>query len=343
MKSTKRIFFHDIVGKASKETTTQKPVEFRGTSATEFARWEKEFRTVLRKTVGPSGAVPLRPAVVERREFRDYIREKVIYDVEQGLSACAWLCRPKKTAGNKKLPAVVVCHGHGPGKDPLIGLFGGIPTVEYHKMVSVRLARAGYVTLSPDRRGYGDCSSFIKGYPLATDLTALDSFYRKTRGVPLLALNVRDTFRAADFLAGRTDVDPGRIGCFGIESGAAVASVAAALDDRIKAVSLTTFLKEEADGRGTDMLYSPGISLAPLLEGKGGPLDVCALVCPRPIQIQLPEADPVISPVTARRAFKRLKRLYGLAGVASQCEESVFDGVIELDFGSLAAFFDRRV
>ncbi len=275
----KRVFFHTITTESGEKTAENKTIRFQGTSKAEFIRWQSKLRSMIGKEIGVSVKVPLRPEVLRRNEFPDYVREKVVYNVEPGLSAVAWLCRPRKP--NKKLPAVIVCHGHGPGKDPLVGLYRGKPAAEYHKLVSVRLAQAGYITLTPDQRGYGECSQFTNGYPDSKDLMALDYFYRRTRGVPLLTLNIRDVFRAVDYLHERTDVDTERVASFGMGNGAAVTSVATLLDKRIQVVSLACFLKEEVDPLGWDLPFFPGISLAPLLKGRGGPVDVCALICPR--------------------------------------------------------------
>jgi cephalosporin-C deacetylase-like acetyl esterase len=206
--------------------------------------------------------VLLRVECVERRTFPDYLREKIIYNIEPGLATVAWLCRPKAKG---QFPAVLCCHGAGPGKDPLVGLWNGMACLEYHKLVAVRLAQRGFVTLTPDRRGFGECAAVPYGGRSDRYLDELDQFYGKTRGTTRTALDTWDAIRAFDVLVQRDDVDAARIGCVGVYDGATVAAGAAALDPRIHAVSLVCYT---------------------------GSADVSRLVAPRPVQLQIAKAGP---------------------------------------------------
>lgn len=237
---------------------------------------------------------PLRVECVERRVLAGYVREKIIYNVERDLATVAWLCRPK-TKG--RFPAVLCCHGAGPGKDPLVGEWNGKECLEYHKRCAVRLAERGYVTLSPDRRGFGECAARPYNQKFERYLGDLDEFYRRTRGVSRTALDTWDMLRAVDVLAQRADVDAGRIGCLGVYDGAMVAAGAAAVDPRIKAVSLACFT---------------------------GEADLCRLIAPRPVQLQIARGG-----TPAPRGWK-----------AGNVRRHVFDGVVELDFPALAEWLD---
>lgn len=237
----KRSFFHPIVPPPS---ASKRPASFR-------------------RALGPPPPRGTRRAErIERREFADYVREKIIYHVEPDLATVAWLCRPKKAG---RWPAVVCCHGAGPGKDPLVGLWNGRECLEYHKNSAVRLAQRGYVALAPDRRGFGECAERPYNQQFDQYLRDLDAFYLRTRGVSRVALDTWDMTRAVDVLAQRAEVDAERIGCLGIYDGATVAAGAAAVDRRIQAVCVAC----------------PTDDLAPL-----------RLVAPRPVQIQIALAGP---------------------------------------------------
>jgi len=192
--------------------------------------------------------------------FRDYVREKVVFDVERGLSSVAWVCRPRAKG---RFPGVLCCHGAGPGKDPLVGLLDGKPCLEYHKLVAIRLAQRGYVTITPDRRGFGERAAVP--YCMASDgwRAELESFYRRTRHASLLALDVWDGLRALDVLA--QYADPSRLGCLGVYDGATVAAGVAALDPRIKAACLACFI---------------------------GDTKLFRRISPRPVQLQIAKAGP---------------------------------------------------
>jgi len=284
--------------------------------------WRGASQAALRKRLAaPGEKVPLRLETVESVVCDDHIREKVVYDVEEGLAASAWLCRPKTGA---KSPALLCCHGHGPGKDPLVGLWRGKECLEYHKLVAVRLARKGFVTLSPDRRGYGDRSQSADGFPSREDLRRLEA---SRQGTSLLALDVVDSVRAIDLLAGLGMVDASRIGCLGIESGATVAACLGALDERVKALSLTSFLNLAVPGQ----------------DGLPSPVELCASFAPRPLLLQIPVADPVAPRAQARKAAAALRKLYRALGATGNCGAFEFDGVLELDYPSLEKWFDMKL
>ncbi|HYH28348.1 MAG TPA: alpha/beta fold hydrolase, partial [Actinomycetota bacterium] len=98
--------------------------------------------------------------------------------------------------------AVIVLHGSGSNRSTMID----------HLTL---LARQGYGVLAFDARGHGESEG-----------EAMDFGW----------LGTRDLDAALDFLAGRADVDPGRVGVFGVSMGAVEALTTAAQDRRISAV-----------------------------------------------------------------------------------------------------------
>jgi hypothetical protein len=315
-----------------RQASAPRAFAFSGHSAAGFTRWHHRFLQTLEAAMGPlPRQPPLRAEIIESCRLDGYWREKIVYDVEPGLSGCAWLCRPLgKKPGT--LPAVLCCHGPGPGKDPLIGWWPNEPLLEYHKVVAPRLAQQGYVTLTPDRRGHGDCSEFPNGYPSGDDLSRLDASYQK-RGSSLLALDIWDGRRALDLLAARDDVDASRLATLGIESGATVAAAIAALDSRVAAASLTSFI--------SDAQRFPGMPQLPTLVDRTGPIDLCALIAPRPLLLQIPLADVDIPAPRARQAARRVQALYRLAN-SDACRTVVFDGVMQLDMPSLTQWLQGQ-
>lgn len=243
----KRHFYHSIT-----------PASVRSVPPTAFTS-----RAAFRKSLGPSPErVSLRVECVERRVFSDYVREKIAYNVESDLATMAWVCRPRAKG---RFPAVLCCHGAGPGKDPLVGLWNGQECLEYHKAVSVRLAQRGYVTLTPDRRGFGECAARPYNQKFDQYLRELDDFYLRTRGASRTALDTWDMLRAVDVLTQQADVDAARIGCLGVYDGATVAAGAATLDPRIRAACLACVTGD------------PG---------------VLRLIAPRRVQLQIAKAGP---------------------------------------------------
>ena len=330
--TAKRVLRHPLEDAATARSRGR-PLGFTGRTGSGLARWQADFRRALGQAMGKiPRRTALRPEVLERRRVDGYWREKIVFDVEADLSACAWLCGPLGKNGGG-LPAVLCCHGPGPGKDPLVGLWQGKPRLEYHKLIAVRLAQQGFLTLTLDRRGHGERSAVADGHPTEADLSGLDAFYQG-RGSSLLAMDIWDGRRALDLLAARDDVDAARVACMGIEAGATVAAGITALDRRVAAVALTSFISNE--------LRFPGGAQLPTLACRTGPVDLCAVLAPRPLLLQIPLADSAVPAAEARRAARQVRDLYQFAG-SDACRTVVFDGVLELDLPSLTGWLHEQL
>lgn len=124
-----------------------------------------------------------------------------------GTRLAADLYLPEDRAG-EALPGVVLCCGYTGIKDLYLNDMGR------------RLAAAGYAALTFDYKGWG-----------------------KSDG-PQLRLapygRVEDTQSALTFLAQRPEVDPSRLGLYGISYGGSTATFTAAVDQRVKAIVSVT-------------------------------------------------------------------------------------------------------
>jgi len=263
--------------------------------------------------------------VVSERRYRNYIRKKIVYPVGKDEFVSAWLCHP--LSGIKGMPAVICLHGHGPGKDPLVGLFRGRRCLEYHKLISIRLARNGFVTLTPDRRGYGEMSPYPDGYPKLEDLNHLNEVYLKEKNRSLFSLDVSDALIGLQLLI-KLGVKKDAIGCFGAEKGAFVAAGLSAISGDVTSVCLAPFILDVKE-----IPLNSEVSITPFL--------LCCLVAPKPLQIQIPQATSASR--SAYKTSKRVKRYYLDKGLKRYVEIHCFDGVVEIDYESAEDFFKRRL
>lgn len=103
---------------------------------------------------------------------------------------------------SKPLPAVIFCH------DGISGIS------REHRLSSIRLARAGYVVFSPSYRGEDGSQGVVE----------------VAKG------EVQDVLASLPLLAALPEVDGDRIALVGASHGALISALAAARDDRIKAV-----------------------------------------------------------------------------------------------------------
>lgn len=129
--------------------------------------------------------------------------EKVTFSSE-GVPCMAYLGVPERAAEGKRCPAIVMGHGFGALKESLVN-------------EAEHLTAAGFVTLAIDYRSFGESGGEPRG--------------------DLFPLNEVEDFRnAISYLQSRDDVDPERIGLWGMSFGGGVVIMTAAVDRRVKAV-----------------------------------------------------------------------------------------------------------
>src|SRR4051794_21196266 len=126
----------------------------------EFNRWRAELLAAARASLGHMPQrVPLNPEVQAEWREDGLIKQRVIIDVEEGLSAIAYVFRPERASG--KLPAILACHGHGPfGKEVVMG-YRSLPQlaaeINNHQYdYGLQMAHAGFAVIAIDWRGFGE-------------------------------------------------------------------------------------------------------------------------------------------------------------------------------------------
>ena len=168
------------------------------------------------------------------------------------------------------------------------------------------LAKAGYVTLCIDMPVFGE---------RATVTEAFASKALLWKGKSLIGEMVGDHQAALTYLLTRSDVDPARVGAFGISMGCTLSFWLAAIDERIASTAhlccfadLRTMIELGAhDGHGI-YLTVPGL----LNEGDAG--DIAGLVAPRPQLICIDEADSLTPPLSVDRAWSVTRAAYDRIG-----------------------------
>jgi dienelactone hydrolase len=209
------------------------------------------------------------------------------------------LIRPNGDAGPR--PAILYAHAHGARYD--IGanelLNGRDALVE---PMGPALARAGYVSLAIDMPTFG------------ARATVRESAAAKAllwHGRSLFGQMLSEQAAALTYLAARPDVDPARIGAFGISMGCTLGYWLAAMDHRIAAVAhLCCF----ADFRtlielGNHDLHGIYLTVPGLLSetDAGG---IASLIAPRPQLICIGDKDPLTPPAAVTRALSELAPAY---------------------------------
>lgn len=254
-------------------------------------------RERLRQLVGlVEPAVSLSAAHIEQRDGYEveHLRLRLGDAEVRGI-----LTRPLNVVG--RLPAILYGHSHGGRYD--IGADELLDGREYLlDPLGPVFARAGYVTLCIDMPVFGERATVSEGY-------AAKALLWYGRG--LFAQMLCDHSAALTYLASRPDVDPARIGAFGISMGCTLSYWLAAMDQRIAAVAhlccfadLGTMIELGAhDGHGI-YLVVPGL----LNEADAGAIG--ALVAPRPQLICIGEADSLTPPAAVALAWEETSAAY---------------------------------
>jgi dienelactone hydrolase len=143
-----------------------------------------------------------------------------------GTKIPAYLFSPPRPG---RLPAVLVLHGHVRVGEQGISHTGGL-VPSYAHGAALALARAGFVTLTLEFRGFGYLGDppACEHRNVAYNAIVGGSFYK--------AILAQDIRCALDLLQSLESVDPERLGITGVSLGGEVAVNYAALDQRVRVV-----------------------------------------------------------------------------------------------------------
>src|SRR5262249_6073510 len=97
-------------------------LRFQARTRSDAEAWQKSLRAKLSELVGgfPSERTPLRPVTLETRTFRNYRREKIVFDSRPGVSVLAYVLRPARATNPS--PSLICIPGHGRGVDDIVGV-----------------------------------------------------------------------------------------------------------------------------------------------------------------------------------------------------------------------------
>jgi dienelactone hydrolase len=325
----------------------QKP-KHRFDPSQDFATWKSEL---LAKVIASLGTmpqkVPLNPQVVSEAVVDGLIRQRVVLDLEPGLSAPALLYRPEKPTG--KLPAILCCHGHGNfGKDSVMGLRDR-PEIEkeirqFNYDYGLQMARAGFVTLAIDWRGFGERDDRRMPNPINV-VGSRDNcnmhFIRETLiGRTLLGMDIHDGRCAIDYLTSLDFVDPGRIGVMGLSFGGTMTTWLALTDPRLKAADIICYSDRFADFAMKRANFC-GSQITPGLFDLCDVPDLHGLIAPRPLLVEIGKRDDCFLPESAMSCYREVEKIYIAAGAHEKLALDHFDGGHQWG-GNLSASFFRR-
>ncbi len=193
------------------------------------------------------GGVPATTGVVNVKQsgtVRDdnFTIENLMYESAPNYWVTANVFVPK---GNGPFPALVIAPGHGAGK-----------ASQYSW--AANFAANGYVVLSIDPMGQGERMQHYDAEIGNSKVEPSGEHEHANQSALLLDRHIArywfaDGLRGVDYLTSRHDVDAERIGTFGCSGGGTAAAYLAAMDTRIHAAAIASFItsfKELLPGNG---------------------------------------------------------------------------------------------
>ncbi|MGO4109640.1 alpha/beta hydrolase family protein [Paenibacillus sp. YAF4_2] len=287
----------------------------------------------LKQALGtlPDRNFPLHAQLIDRVDYGDFILEKVTYSTMESVDVPVWLLVPK--GKERPLPAVLACHGHGNGMRDAMGFDEEgqeLDDAGIYNRFAVQLVRQGMIVVIPEIMGFGDrrLANELKVCSSSNNSCAALASHLLTYGRTLAGMRVYEAIRAIDYLQSRSEVDAGKIGVFGFSGGGLIGAYTSALDERVKATVLCSWVNT-FQGSVLAMPhcidnYLPGI----MLEAEQP--EITGLIAPRALFVESGEYDPIFPVKDTRNAITILLETYTEWGVPEHLESDIHPGKHEI-------------
>lgn len=318
-------------------------LSFQGTTLAEFEDWQARASEKFCELLGDfPNPVAAEPEVIFSVEDNGLIRERVIFDTEESMSLPCIVLRPADMKADGRHAAILCSHGHGEfGKEPVAGnrttpdLAANIAKHNYN--YGEIMARAGYMTLSPDLRVFGERADGGDPYP-GRDKCNVHFLRGAMFGVYTLMLNIWDMKCCVDYLQTRPEVNPERIGMMGLSQGGTMTTFATAAEPRIKCADIIGYLnpfRKFAINRANWC----GSQMVPNLYRYFDTHDIAGLIAPRPLLVEMGVYDTCFFIEDQLESFEALKTIYRAAGAEEHLWHDIHPGEHAFANNKAQAFF----
>jgi dienelactone hydrolase len=291
--------------------------------------WQRTLRAKLIELIGgfPAERHPLRPVLIEGRDFPGYRREKIVFDSRPGVSVLAYVLLPEKR--RTPTPAMICVPGHGRGVDDIVAIDeqgrDRTDKAGYQHDFAIQVVEAGMAAVAIEPMGFGCRRDELNArHGLAQKGCEPIAGGALMVGQTLIAWRVWDVVRTLDYIATRSDLDSSRVGCMGISGGGTATLFSTAIEPRLRVAMVSGYLNTFRDSVGSLAHcvdnYVPGIlNWAEMY-------DIAGLIAPRPLFVESGEQDNIFPIHASLESFQKVRDIYGVFGSPELVEQEVFPG-----------------
>lgn len=305
-------------------------LKFKGTSQKDWEKWQKEAYTKFVELLGPfPDPTSLEAEVESSVEDGELIRERVVFNSEEFMSVPCQVLRPKNMKKDKSNPAILCSHGHGAfGKDTVAGIRSTDEHIRSIKEANYnygeQMAKAGFLTISPDLRVFGERRDGFDPFP-GRDVCNVNFIKGVLFGIYTLTLNIWDMKCCIDYLETRDEVDPNRIGMMGLSQGGTMTTFTSAYEKRIKAADIISYVNPWP-GFAIKRSNFCGSQVVPNIYRYFDTDDIAGLIAPRPLLLEMGIYDNCFFIHDLLKGYQGVKKIYKVAGVEDKLWVDIHPG-----------------
>jgi dienelactone hydrolase len=322
-------------------------LHFAETDVESARQWQRTARRRLVERLGgfPDIRAALRPEVLERRDFGTHLRERIVFQTRDNLSAVGYLLLPKDRP--RPLPAVVCFSGHGRGVDDLLGIAPDgtqQPTrgAGYAKEYALQCVEHGYATFALEQLGFGARRDAAARKAGPTENSCRPAACAALLfGQSMIGLRTWDAMRAIDYLTTRPEIDIRRVATLGASGGGTTSLFTAALDERVRVGVVSAYFNTFRDSI-VSISHCPD-NYVPGLVRDMEMSDVAGLVAPRGLFVESGRLDRIFPIEGSQRAVEHTRRIYRTLGASERMGYEIHEGGHEFHGAGAFDFLGRWV
>jgi dienelactone hydrolase len=306
-----------------------------------LARYRKDWAAML--GVPPAYTGPLHEKRVKIGEDAKLTMYRVWFDALPGVQTYGILLLPKNRSG--RAPALICQHGHADTPEKTMGLVDG-PI--YRNFARV-FAEKGFVTFSPYLVSHYSEENEPSEGPKAW---GRDILFKKGMmvGYTLVGIEARKFTRTVDYLQSLPEVDPERIGMYGLSKGGQYTLAIAPIETRLKVAVVSGWFNDRAK-KNLEQETDPSMHFItkihrseyymPNLLDRFGDAELAWMIAPRPLLIENGDRDSAVHIDDARAEFQRVRAIYEKLGVGDRAVFAGFHGEHRIDGAESFPFVEK--